>query len=143
MSSEKSNGEIKSARFNLEELALRFPEQADTLLLDRYLVDRESASVRIFRVYRGTPPHYHVRCDEHLYVLSGKGTFWMEDPKNGGEFIPGCFLFFRRGTVHALPKIVDDPVVFLSIDVPRRDPDDIIFVDPVDGSPRSFVKEAR
>ena len=129
--------------FNLNEQALRFPEEADSLLLDLYLVDRETASVRIFRVYRGTPPHYHLRCDEHLYVLSGKGTFWMEDPENGAEFMPGSFLFFRRGTVHALPQIIEGPVLFLSIDVPRRHPDDIIFVNPADGSPGSFIQEAR
>jgi mannose-6-phosphate isomerase-like protein (cupin superfamily) len=143
VSSGESKDEIRFARFNLKEQALRFPEQADTLLLDRYLVDRETASVRIFRVYRGTPPHYHQRCDEHLYVLSGRGTFWMEDPENGGEFVPGGFLFFRRGIVHALPEIVEGPVVFLSIDVPRRHPDDIIFVNPAEWSPRSFIRETR
>lgn len=141
-SREKKDG-IRFARFNLNEEVLRFPEQANSLLLDRYLVDREIASVRIFRVYRGTPPHYHLRCDEHLYVLSGRGSFWMENPENSGEFVPGSFLFFRRGTVHSLPKIVEGPVVFLSIDVPRRDPDDIVFVNPADGSPRSFIQETR
>lgn len=143
MNSRERDDEIRSARFNLEEQALRFPEQAATLLLDRYLVDRDTASVRIFRVYCGTPPHYHLGCDEHLYVLYGKGTFWMEHPENGGEFMPGSFLFFRRGTVHALPKIVEEPVVFLSVDVPRRQPDDIIFVNPADGSPKGFIQEAR
>ena len=32
-----------------------------------------------------------------------------------------------------------DTVVFLSIDTPRRNPTDIIFVDPNDGSPATFM----
>jgi hypothetical protein len=31
------------------------------------------------------------------------------------------------------------PVVFLSVDTPRRDPKDIIFVNPQDGSPETFM----
>jgi quercetin dioxygenase-like cupin family protein len=130
----------QSARFELKELANAFPEHSDSLLRDRYLVNREAASARIFRVYRGTPPHYHALCDEYLYVLSGRGTFWLEDPGQGGEFGPGTFLFFVRGTVHALPEILEGPVIFLSFDTPRRDPKDIIFVNPDDGTPESFIQ---
>jgi mannose-6-phosphate isomerase-like protein (cupin superfamily) len=79
-------------------------------------------------------------CDEYLYVFSGKGTFWMDSPANGGAFAPGHFLFFKRGTVHALPEIIEGPVVFLSVDTPRRDPKDIIFVNPEDGTPDSFIQ---
>lgn len=128
-------------RFNLHEIARAFPETAETLLIDRYLRDEEGASARVFRVYRETPPHYHAGCDEHLYVLSGRGTFWMESPENGGEFSPGDFLFFERGTIHAFPEILQGPVVFLSVDTPRRDPKDIIFVHPEDGSPESFIRK--
>jgi mannose-6-phosphate isomerase-like protein (cupin superfamily) len=127
-------------RFDLNEIATSFPATAETLLLDRYLTNEDAASARVFRVYRGTPPHYHLGSDEHLYVLSGKGTFWMGSPANAGAFAPGHFLFFKRGTVHALPEISDDPVVFLSVDAPRRDPNDIIFVNPEDGSPESFIQ---
>jgi len=56
------------------------------------------------------------------------------------RFAPGHFLFFKRGTVHALPEIIEAPVVFLSVDTPRRDPKDIIFVNPEDGSPDSFIQ---
>jgi mannose-6-phosphate isomerase-like protein (cupin superfamily) len=132
----------ESGRFDLNEVARSFPDHAESLLLDRYLVDRETASARVFRVYRGTPPHYHARCDEFLYVLSGKGTFWIEEPSKGGAFEPGHFLYFKRGTVHALPEIVEGPVVFLSFDTPRREPTDIIFVNPEDGTPASFIQGA-
>lgn len=132
-----------SARFDLNAVARSFPPEAQSLLLDKYLVNRESASARVFRVYRGTPPHYHAKCDEFLFVLSGKGTFWIGDASNGGVFEPGHFLFFERGTVHALPEIVEAPVVFLSVDTPRREPDDIIFVNPEDGTPQSFIQGMR
>jgi mannose-6-phosphate isomerase-like protein (cupin superfamily) len=127
-------------RFDLNEIARSFPATAETLLLDTYLTNEQAASARVFRVYRGTPPHYHATCDEYLYVLSGKGTFWMDNVANGGAFEPGHFLFFKRGTVHALPEIIEGPVVFLSVDTPRRDPKDIIFVNAEDGTPESFVR---
>jgi mannose-6-phosphate isomerase-like protein (cupin superfamily) len=110
------------------------------MLLDRYLTNEEAASARVFRVYRETPPHFHEKSDEYLYVLSGKGTFWMGDVSNSGVFAPGDLLFFKRRTIHALPEIFEGPVVFLSVDAPRRDPKDIIFVNPADGTPESFIK---
>src|SRR5271168_1359888 len=133
---------VQSARFDIHEIMASFPDHAETLLLDYYMVDREAASARVFRVYRGTPPHYHAGSDEYLYVLSGRGTFWMESSANSGEFSPGDFLFFKRGTVHALPDIFEQPVVFLALDAPRRDPKDIIFVNPEDGTPESFIHPA-
>lgn len=129
-------------RFDLNQIARTFPDHAETLLLDRYLTDEPFASMRVFRVYRPTPPHYHVLSNEHLYVLSGRGTFWLGDAANVAEFAPGHLLFFRRGTVHALPTIISDPVVFLAIDTPRREPSDIVFVDPADGTPESFIRVA-
>lgn len=129
----------KSARFDVKAIAASFPPTASTLLIDRYLTDRASASSRVFRVYKGTPPHYHATCDEYLFVLSGRGTFWMEDPATKAEFAPGDLLFFERGTVHALPEILEEPVVFFSVDTPRRVPTDIIFVNPEDGTPATFM----
>ncbi len=127
-------------RFHLFEIASAFPETAETLLLDTYLTDEPSASSRVFRVYRATPPHYHANSDEHLYVLSGRGTFWMGTADHSGVFAPGDFLTFKRGTVHALPRMLETPVVFLAIDTPRRDPKDIVFVNPQDGTPESFIR---
>jgi mannose-6-phosphate isomerase-like protein (cupin superfamily) len=128
------------ARFDLNQIAKAFPATAETLLLDTYLTNEDAASARVFRVYRGTPPHYHVNSDEYLYVLSGRGTFWMESADNSGTFEPGQLLFFKKGTVHALPEIVEGPVVFFSLDTPRRDPKDIVFVNPADGTPESFIQ---
>jgi mannose-6-phosphate isomerase-like protein (cupin superfamily) len=131
-----------TGRFNIGDIAESLPASATTLLIDRYLTDRPSASARVFRVYKPTPPHYHVNSDEYLYVISGRGTFWMQDPQSVAEFGPGELLFFERGIVHALPSILEEPLVFLSIDTPRRDPKDIIFVDPKDGTPESFIQQS-
>ena len=128
------------ARFDINEIVRSFPEASETLLIDTYLTDQPSASARVFRFYRPTPPHYHVHSDEYLYVLSGNGTFWMGSPANAGAFAPGTLLFFKRGTVHALPE---EPAVFLSVDTPRRDPKDIVFVNPEDGTPESFIQARR
>lgn len=129
-----------SARFDIAAIAAEFPANADTLLVDKYLTNNPHASIRVFRVYKTTPPHYHATCDEQLYVFSGRGTFWMEDPANVAEFGSGQLLYFKRGTVHAMPEILDEPIVFLAIDTPRRDPSDVIFVNPADGTPESFVR---
>jgi mannose-6-phosphate isomerase-like protein (cupin superfamily) len=128
-----------TGRFDVQAIARSLPETATTLLVDKYLTDRAAASARVFRVYRPTPAHYHATCDEYLYSLSGRGTFWMKDPSTKAEFGPGQLLFFERGTVHAMPDIFAEPLVFLSIDTPRREPTDIIFVDPRDGTPETFM----
>ena len=129
----------RTGRFDVAAIAASLPETAQTLLVDTYLTNREAASARVFRVYRPTPPHYHEGCDEYLYVLSGRGTFWMADPSTKAEFGPGQLLFFERRTVHAIPEILEEPLVFLSIDTPRREPTDIVFVNPEDGTPATFM----
>src|ERR1700758_2143671 len=106
---------VNTGCFDVAEIAASLPETATTLLVDRYLTNREAASARVFRVYRPTPPHYHATCDEYLYVISGRGTFWMEDPSSIAEFAPGHLLFFKKGTVHALPALLEQPVAFLSV----------------------------
>jgi mannose-6-phosphate isomerase-like protein (cupin superfamily) len=133
---------LRSARFDITEIAASFPETAQTLLIDHYMTDRPEGSARIFRVYAATPPHYHSKSDEYLYVVSGRGTWWMEDPTTIAEFAPGQLLFFEKGTVHSLPDILEGPVVFLAVDTPRRDPKDISFVNPEDGTPENFIRAA-
>jgi mannose-6-phosphate isomerase-like protein (cupin superfamily) len=93
----------------------------------------------VFHVYRPTPPHYHATCDEYLFCVSGRVTFWAGAEDTMCEVRPGELLFFSRGTVHAMPRILEEPLVFLSVDTPGRDPRDIVFVDPADGTPESFI----
>ena len=129
----------ENGRFDIAAIAASLPATSETLLADHYLTDRPEASARVFRVYRPVPPHYHATCHEYLYVFSGRGTFWMSDETTEAEFAPGQLLFFSRETVHAIPKLIEHPVVFLSVDTPRRDPLDIIFVNPQDGTPQTFM----
>lgn len=142
MADERGAG-TRSARFVPAEAAERLPESVEAMIADEYLVDRADASCRVFRIYRGVPAHFHRQCDEYLYVLSGRGTFWMEDPEMEAEFAPGHLLYFERGVVHATPRLIEEPVTFLSIDAPRRDPGDITFVDNGSGGASDFMDRNR
>lgn len=130
---------VKGDRFDLKAIASSFPDAADTMLLDTYLTDTPSRSIRVFRVYRGVPAHYHTQCDEILHVLSGEGTFWIDDPATEAAFAPGHLLVFPRRAVHALPRILRSPVVFLAIDTPRREQNDVTFVNQEDGASKQFI----
>ncbi|GBQ89443.1 cupin domain-containing protein [Asaia krungthepensis] len=129
----------QGGRFDLHAIASQFPETAATMLLDTYLTDSESRSIRLFRVYQGVPAHYHTQCDEILYVLSGEGTFWIDDPATEAAFSPGHLLVFPRKAIHALPQIVGPSVIFLAIDTPRRAQDDVTFVDGPDARRPPFI----
>ena len=108
------------------------------MLIDHYMTNTEAASARVFRVYNKMPAHHHEQCDEYLYVVSGRGRFWMDDPSTEEEFAPGHLLYFEKNIVHSIPKILEHPVVFMSLDTPRRQPQDIHFEDPSHGTPDSF-----
>ena len=131
--------EGRGGRFDIRALAAALPDHADTMLADTYLRDSETSSARIFRVYRPVPAHFHRTCDEYLYVVTGRGTFWMGDAAAVAECAPGQLICFERGTIHAIPAILEAPLVFMSIDAPRRAPADIVFVDPADGTPDTFM----
>ena len=128
-----------TSTFNLEALAARFPADAETMLLDMRLTDEAAASSRLFRIYRPAPAHYHKTCDEYLLLISGRGRF-VVDGGDPVELGPGQLLFFRRNTVHSIPEIVEEPLVVFSVDTPRRDPSDVTFVDPRDGTAATFIR---
>ncbi len=103
-------------------LAATLPETSESMLADVYLSDHEAASARIFRVYKAVKPHYHETCHEHLYVLSGRGKLWIGDESAKAEIGPGEMVVFEKNVVHAIPEILEEPLVFLAIDAPRRAP---------------------
>jgi mannose-6-phosphate isomerase-like protein (cupin superfamily) len=127
------------AVFDVNAIARNFPAASETMLIDTRLTDESEASSRMFRVYTPLPPHYHATCDEYLLVVSGRARFFM-----GGmppfEIGPGQLLFFKKTVVHGATEILEAPLVFLSVDTPRRDPRDIIFVNPEDGTPDTFIQ---
>ena len=128
-----------SAYFDIPAIVAQLPDNAETMLVDTRLTDEPSASSRIFRAYHPVPRHYHATCDEYLYLLSGRTTFEVDygEPR---ELRAGQMVFFKRGVVHAIPDLLEHPVVFLTVDTPRRDPRDVIFVDPEQGTVDRFIK---
>jgi mannose-6-phosphate isomerase-like protein (cupin superfamily) len=129
----------QTSTFDLHALAATFPPSAETMLLDMRLTDEPAASSRLFRIYRPVPAHFHQTCDEYLHVISGRGIFVVD---GGGpvELGPGQLLFFRRNVVHSIPEIVEAPLVVFSVDTPRRDPADVHFVNPADGTAATFIR---
>lgn len=130
---------MQTSTFDLQAISGKFPPAAETMLLDVRLTDEPAASSRLFRIYRPVPAHFHQTCDEYLQVISGRGTFVVE----GGEPLelgPGQLLFFRRNVVHSIPAILESPLVVFSVDTPRRDPADVHFVNPADGTATTFIR---
>jgi mannose-6-phosphate isomerase-like protein (cupin superfamily) len=109
------------------------------MLLDKRLTDETAASSRLFRVYRPVPAHYHKTCDEYLQVVTGRARFVVEG--NAPVVLgPGQLMFFKRNTIHGIPEIIECPLVFFAVDTPRRDPADVTFVDPNDGTAATFMQ---
>jgi hypothetical protein len=102
-------------RFKPHEIARSFPDTADTLLLDTYLTNETAASARVFRVYRETPPHYHAGSDEYLYVLSGRGTFWMGTLQTEGSSLPATSFSSSTASFMLCPKFLRSPSSFFRL----------------------------
>jgi mannose-6-phosphate isomerase-like protein (cupin superfamily) len=131
-----------SGVFDINAIKQNFPASADTMLVDTRLTDEQEASCRVFRIYVDVPAHFHKTCDEYLLVVSGRAMFRIGD----GEWFEareGQLIFFKKGTVHAIRLLDNEPLVFLAVDTPRRDPKDIHFVNPADGTPESFIQTRR
>ncbi|NEU14050.1 cupin domain-containing protein [Methylobacterium sp. BTF04] len=142
MSDATSSGPVTAhAVFDVGAYAARLPETCDTMVADHRFTDDPAASARVFRVYHPTPPHSHASCDEYLYALSGRCLMQLADAPPV-EVGPGMLVFFKRNVVHAVPEILEHPMVFLSVDTPRREPRDIRFVEAGTGTPDSFIRQS-
>jgi mannose-6-phosphate isomerase-like protein (cupin superfamily) len=128
-----------SGVFDINAIARKFPGTADTMLIDTRLTDEQEASCRVFRIYVDVPAHYHTTCDEYLLIVSGSGMFKIGE-LDWFEARTGHLIFFKKSTVHAIRLLDDEPLVFLAVDTPRRDPKDIHFVNPADGTPETFIQ---
>jgi mannose-6-phosphate isomerase-like protein (cupin superfamily) len=136
--------EIKTAVFDIHAIVRNFPATASTMLIDTRLTDEPQASARVFRVYAPAPAHYHATCDEYLLVVSGRARIFLgaadAEPFEVG---PGQLIFFKKATIHGVPEILEHPFVVLAVDTPRRDPSDVIFINPADGTPDSFIESQK
>jgi len=128
-----------SGVFDINAIKKKFPDTAATMLVDTRLTDEREASCRVFRIYVDVPAHYHETCDEYLLVVSGRGMFKIADG-DWFEANEGQLIFFKKSTVHAITLLDKEPLVFLAVDTPRRDPKDIHFVNPADGTPETFIQ---
>lgn len=128
-----------SGVFDINAIARKFPGSADTMLIDTRLTDEPEASCRVFRIYVDVPAHYHATCDEYLFIVSGRGMFKIGE-MDWFEAQAGQLIFFKKTTVHAITLLDEAPLVFLAVDTPRRDPKDIHFVNPADGTPETFIQ---
>ena len=63
--------------------------------------------------------------------------------QKSARFKPADMLFFERNVVHALPVLLEEPVIFLTLDTPRRSPGDVVFIDPDAGSAGTFMDRNR
>ncbi len=125
--------------FDLDEIKARFPDAADSVIVDAYLSDSESASSRVFRLYRPLPRHFHMNCDEHLLLLDGEADFSLAD-EPPRRLRAGQMVMFLRHVVHAIRPVEGAaPAIFLTVDTPRRAPADVHFVDPADEAGARFV----
>ena len=129
----------QTAVYDIHAIAANFPETAATMLIDTRLTDEKEASSRVFRVYTPVPAHYHATCDEYLLVITGRARFFLGDTAPF-ELGPGQLVFFKRGVVHGTAELLEEPFVVFSVDAPRRDPKDIIFVNPKDGTAETFIQ---
>ncbi len=137
--SESTTPPTKTAVFDINAIARSFPPSAATMLIDTRLTDEAEASARVFRVYTPAPAHYHATCDEYLLVISGRARIFLGDVEPF-ELGPGQLVFFKKNTIHGMPEILEHPFVVFAVDTPRRDPSDVIFVNPSDGTPESFIE---
>jgi mannose-6-phosphate isomerase-like protein (cupin superfamily) len=128
-----------SGVFDINAIARKFPGSADTMLIDTRLTDEAEASCRVFRIYVDVPAHYHSTCDEYLFIVSGRGMFKIGE-MDWFQAQAGQLIFFKKSTVHAITLLDEAPLVFLAVDTPRRDPKDIHFVNPADGTPETFIQ---
>lgn len=131
---------LSHAVFDVAAAVDGLPESSKTMVADHRFTDDPAASARVFRVYRPTPPHTHSTCDEYLYSLSGRCMMKFGD-EPAVEVGPGKLVVFKRGVVHSVPEILEEPMVFLSVDTPRREPRDIRFVKDGTGTPDSFMRQ--
>ena len=141
----------KRSVFDVFAESAQLPETAETMLVDKYFVDKESASARIFRIYRELPLHYHNECDEHLYVVSGRARMrWGDKLEFVAEAGPGDFIYVPPYVPHQEINASDDqplscvlvrsgqePVV-VNLDIPAVEkPEEVYWVDNIHPGPKN------
>ena len=113
---------------DVREVAANLPPGEEGLVTDTRVVERSDAGVRVFRINKLVPMHYHTKSDTYLYVVSGEGTYVLGDGESK-KVKEGDFVYFKKGTPHGVVEISGRPFNVLAIDIPPRDPKDVVFID--------------
>ena len=124
-------GPAMTGRFDLEVIAATLPDTAATIMVGACFTNRPGASAR---VYRPTAARYNAACDSHLYSLSGRGTFWLGHEDTKAEFGAGELPFFERGISMSYRMCWRNRSCCCLSMFARREPTDIFFVNPGEGS---------
>ncbi|MEM7542145.1 MAG: cupin domain-containing protein [Pseudomonadota bacterium] len=104
------------------------PKKADKVIIDKRLYDGDTFGIRVFRLYKTVPAHYHQYSDNTLYLLDGeiKISINEEQPQ---LVKPGEALYWRRNIPHGVTKLLTPYATVLAVDAPKRDPADVVFLD--------------
>lgn len=113
---------------DVKDVAANLPPGEEGLVSDNRVLERKDAGVRVLRTNKLVPMHYHTKSDTYIYVISGEGSFVLGDG-DSKVVKEGDFIFFKKGTPHGVGEIMKKPFNSIAIDVPARDPQDVIFLD--------------
>ncbi len=88
----------------------------------------DSASEYLIFIKEEVKAHYHEKHTELVYVLAGEADFWLAGNKQSIK--SGDFIRINQGEVHQVKVTSQTPLKILSIQTPKFDGKDRIFVDP-------------
>jgi quercetin dioxygenase-like cupin family protein len=90
------------------------------------LDDHPLSSTFMIWVKEGVKEHYHEHHTEVVYVLEGEGRMKLNEDWRMVK--AGDYIFIPKGTRHAVEVISDEPMKVISIQSPRFDGTDRVFV---------------
>lgn len=73
-------------------------------------------------------PHLHRVHTEHVFVLDGEGTMRLGDQQRSVK--AGDMIVIPAGTAHSVKVTSEEPLRVVSVQAPRFDGSDRVFIDP-------------
>ena len=87
----------------------------------------DSASEYLIFIKDQVKAHYHATHTELVYILEGSADFWLDEIKHSIK--AGDFIRIDQGVVHKVKVTSKTPLKVLSIQTPKFDGKDRIFVE--------------
>lgn len=91
------------------------------------LSSSDDASSFVIWVKKGVKPHKHNHHTEHVYIIDGEGTFYLDGKKTHVK--KGDWIFIPKGAVHAVKTTSDVPMKVISVQSPKFEGKDREFVE--------------